>query len=586
MPRDGLSELQVRFTGLERGRAYECEARYSMGARPIRTERVGLRSGGPRSYVEFEWSWPIGMPPGGVLVELDLIENGRVVDSDFEVLNFSPWQGDDLRYGFFATWDELGEDYAAKADMLLDAHVNAVEYYDYFPAHGRYVPSRDPGGVQTSEPFGITLLNDDIWRKQDALRRSGIWSIAYVAAYAATESVFGAHPFPMTDENGTPLVFNGAIKPETVADEAGEDKWFWLMAIGEGSPWRDRMVEQFGHVVSERGGRFDGLAIDSYGHASDAVYHDSGGASDGEPLVDVLAGFVGAVRQRLRSANSTAAITFNAVDEFALDQMRSVTNFSFVENWPWHRGTYGGVADLAYRRGPMFGHRIVLKMYPADAGYKVPDGDGQFPPDHLRLMMGAAIAGGGTLMVAGEPDESAGVMHALNTLYYPDHRPMTTEAYEVLRSYNRFDAMLYGLNHGSARAASFADVAVVHDGAFVDPADADLVTHTFWASNLNALTVTLLNAGPDERWDEPPADRVVREGFSLRVRASRLRPRDGGVRGYFVSPDDPEWSVPRPIEVRVEDDGVGSAWVVADVPSLDVLGAVILHRGELVLPGR
>jgi hypothetical protein len=65
-------------------------------------------------------------------------ETGRIVRAT-ESFSAPRDPADDLRYGFYTDWAKMGTDYARKAEMLAEMHINAVEYYDWCPASG---PSR------------------------------------------------------------------------------------------------------------------------------------------------------------------------------------------------------------------------------------------------------------------------------------------------------------------------------------------------------------------------------------------------------------------------------------------------------------
>lgn len=532
----------------------------------IATRRVGLTEVDERTValpadsdrVTVQFDTPHDAPDAGVLLEVRLQRGDRTLDHAWAVLTIARRIEDDLRYGFYTNWDQLGHDYAAKARMLNEAYLNGIEFYDYFPAHGHYAPS-DPNYAY--EPFGISILGEDVRRKIESSATRNIVSIAYVAAYAASESVYRAHPYPMTTREGTPRIFNGHVKDERTADENDEDKWFWLMAIGPGTPWRAHIMEEFARALDDDPGdlfSFDGFEIDSYGHGADDRYYDRElSESHGELLSEVLTEFVGAVRERCRQVKPDAIVSFNCVSEFGIEPMKAVTDFLFIENWAFHKGRYGEVIDLCHEHRAARRQRVVLKMYPADAKQDPP----VWTARHLAQLLGATIAGGGSLMVAGEPDERAGRMHGLNTLYYPDNLPMRSDAYEVLVAYNRFDALLFGLNHGR----EVRNVDAQHEAEGVQ-------ARAFDAPRFGVRTLMLLNVDGDARWDARPKPAEAKRG----LRVTLDIPADAKVREvFYASPDAADWATPRPIKHTVQ-----GGRVTAIVPELRTLGAVLVKLEE------
>jgi hypothetical protein len=185
---------------------------------------------------------------GGYRVSVQLEEPGHETAEGWTVLTVARSIADDLRYGFFATYGRRGGDYAARAAILAGLQINAVEFYDYFPAHGRYAPTEP---TYVFEPFGIAIDALDVRDKTEACREGAILPLAYVAAYAASESVFREFPFPMTNADGVPLVFNGEIMPADRADRENKPKWFYLMNIAPDSPWYKHVMAEFRSALDD-----------------------------------------------------------------------------------------------------------------------------------------------------------------------------------------------------------------------------------------------------------------------------------------------------------------------------------------------
>lgn len=548
--------LTLHIEGSSGGEAATLWVRRSAGLQEIDSHRHKVGPG----PLTLRFSSEAGQPDAGHLVEWRLEQPGRATEHGHTVLSFARHVEDDLRYGFYANWDRRSADYDAKAGLLLDAYINAVEFYDYFPAHGHYAPTQ---AEYAFEPFGVRIDGLDVKGKIEANTRRGIRSIAYVAAYAASRSVYERMPFPMTTEQGIARVFNGSVMSEAQADSAGRPKWFWLMAIGAGSPWRAFILDEFARTLDDGPDdlvSFDGFEIDSYGHGADDRYFDRGVSRDhGRLLQDVLAEFVGHVRDRARLVRRSALVSFNCVSEFGIEPMKPVTDFLFIENWSGHKSGYREVVDLCYAHRAAYGQRVVLKMYPADAGLREP----VWTPEHLRLLLGACIVGGGTLMVAGEPDERAGRLHGLNTLYYPDNLPLPAATAELMARYNRFDAMLLGLNHG--RAVLNVDARVhLPDG----------IARSFDSPPAGVRTVMILHSRPEEQWNRPPGDAssmAPAAGATVPVEFD-APPGRADFELLYASPDEPAWHVPARLAHELRD-----GRVTVHLPAGHTLGAVFLR---------
>lgn len=461
---------------------------------------------------------------------------------------------DDLRYGFYANWDRVAEDYAAKSEMLSDLLLNAMEYYDYFPAHGNYAPTE---AIYEFEPFfGRKIHVADIRGKMEADRARGILAVAYIAAYATSKSVFDKYPFPMTNDRGERLLFNGRVLTEREADEKNERKWFWLMAIARDSAWHPMILEELRRALLDNPEdlvAFDGFEIDSYGHPDNERYFSEGSSHSGRLLSEVIAEFIEDVWRMAHATKEHVGVSFNCVCEFGIERMYHITDFLFVENWVGCKPGIEETIEILYRHRAETRLRGVLKMYPADAGFTSP---AYFPADNLRLMLGICISGGGSLMIAGEPNERTGEMHALNSLYYPDNVPIPAANVDIIRAYNQFDAALYGLNHG--------------------PIVANLPTRFFlpgcatraFRNDAGTVTVLLLNHGDLSDWNqrrEPPEP--------IRNREVAIDVPQGTTvdQVFYFSPDSPALILPQALDFEQRGEFVRTI-----VPELHTLGALVL----------
>jgi hypothetical protein len=506
------------------------------------------------SHPAAETGGRIPVPPlaaeGGYLATLS--SGGALVAET--VLSVVDNVADDLRYGFYASYGKAEGDYAARADMLAAMHVNAVEFYDYFPAHGRYAPTERH---YKFEPFGIEIDAEDVRRKIDAGHERNILAIAYVAAYAASQSVYDEHPYPMTDEKGEPKVFNGEIMTESEADRQGKPKWFRLMNIADDSPWHEYIMGDFARALDAKPGdlvSFDGFEIDTYGDAFGSKFHAPGSKRDGEPLADVLRDFVSKVRDVTRSIKPHGLVSFNSINEFGSAEMVEVTDFPFMEIWRFYTAELADIVDICFRHRAPRHQRVVLKLYPADMEPR----QTSWPAASLARLLGATMTGGGSLMVVGEPDAANRTMHGLNSLFYPDHKPLRSGNTELITAYYAHDAMLLGLTHGKN----------VHNTT-LRASFPGSITRTFAAPEHRALVVQILRAGENRRWTaDVPLPEPERDGVLVLPLAGGVAPREV----LFASPDSHRFRHPVPVAFEASGDELKIT-----LPELRVHGTVIVR---------
>jgi hypothetical protein len=489
-----------------------------------------------------------GLREGAYLARVE-IEGAGYGDT---VLSVVDNVADDLRYGFYASFGAVGRDYVERAEQLKRMHVNAVEFYDYFPAHGDYAPQAEE---YRFEPFGIEIRAEDVRRKIEAGRKAGILSLAYVAAYAASPSIYKNFPYPMTDRDGNPKIFNGRIMTEAEARAAGKPVWFYLMNIAEGSPWRSYILDEFRRALDdgpEDWANFDGFEIDTYGDQADTVFYAPRSPRNGDLLQDVLRDFVKEVGVITREVNPRGLVSFNSVNEFGATEMAGVTDFFFLEIWREHADRLEDLADIAYDLRRPNRQRTVLKLYPSDLKPGAP----VWPAESLRRVLGAAMTGGGTLMVAGEPDEE-GRMHGLNTLYYPDHQPLGAENEEILRRYYRHDALHYGYTHGRQVRNAYLDVRAP-----------GCIVRSFAAPDKKALVVSLLRTNGEARWSVSVAETSPLRPYHLHIHVPHgVRPD----RVLYSSPDNEDLMNPTEAVFEMNDEILTVA-----LPELRVHGTVML----------
>lgn len=491
---------------------------------------------------------------GGYRVDVRLEEPETEPESGWNVLTVANSIGDDLRYGFYATYGEQSGDYDLRSDTLAGLQINAVEFYDYFPAHGRYAPTER---FYAFEPFGIKIDAFDVRDKIEAGRRRNILSIAYVAAYAASESVYREFPHPMTTADGVPLIFNGQIMPEDQADREGKPKWFWIMNIAPDSPWHTHVLDEFRRSLDESSDSvvtFDGFEVDTYGDNPEDLFHAPGSAYDGELRRDVLRKFMADVSAMTRKVKPHGLVSFNSVNEFGVEGMYDTTDFLFMEIWKFHADHLAQLTDISRYHRAQRNQRVVLKIYPADAEPKAT----AFSPLALARVLAACMAGGASLMVAGEPNPETGHPHGLNSLFYPDHTPLPPGSQEVLRAYNLHDALHFGLTHGR-------NVQNVETAAHLP----DCLVTAFAAPDHQALTLRILHYGKEPRWTVDPGPVSPLEDQVLRF------PLPGGAEPkqvLFSSPDGMEFDAPKPIPFTVKD-----GTIEIPLPAIQTLATLTLY---------
>lgn len=461
---------------------------------------------------------------------------------------------DDLRYGFYASYGSADGDYDAKADMLAALHVNAVEFYDYFPAHGFYAPTERHYDF---EPFDIRIDAEDVRRKIVAGHGRNILAIAYVAAYAASQSVYEKHPHPMTDEHGVPKVFNGVIMTEEEADRRGLPKWFWIMDIAGGSPWHEYIMEEFRRTLDDSPDNlvsFDGFEIDTYGDSDGARFYAQDSPRNGDLLSDVLRDFVEDVQELTKSVKPHGLVSFNSINEFGSAGMVDVTDFLFMEIWRFYARELVDLVDVCFRNRAPQRQRVVLKIYPADMEPKRES----WPTGTLARVLGATMTGGGSLMVVGEPDEENGVMHGLNSLFYPDHTPLRSGNDELVGNYYAHDAMMLGYTHG--RNVFNTEIGAEFPGS---------ITRVYAAPDRRTLVVQILRAGEDRLWAaDVPFPEVLRGGVLTMPLPGGVAP----VKVCFASPDSARYRHPVPVEFETDGDEVR-----VTIPELRVHGTLVLQ---------
>lgn len=494
-----------------------------------------------------------GFPEGGYIVGFKLKEKERIVDAGYEVLTVAKDISDDLRYGFYANWGVMGEDYGKKADYFARLHINAVEYYDYFPAHGYYAPREKE---YKYEPFGIKILGEDVREKIDSAKERNILSIAYVAAYSASASIYKKYPYPMTDKNGVPRIFNGYIMTEEEAKKQNKDIWFYIMAIAKDTKWYSFIMKEFKRVMDDSPDdlvSFDGFEIDSYGHSRDDRYYSKQSKYSGKLLSDIIMGLVGDVRKMAHKIKDKSAVSFNCVNEFGIEKMYDVVDFLFIENWAGYKSGLEDLADMCYEHRSPKNQRVIIKVYPADASPKRKC----WTKEDLKYILGATMSGGGSAMVAGEPDEIKDEMHALNTLFYPDNVAIPPENFEILRKYYLFDAIMYRITHGKNVKNMESDFEL--PGCIVRTFD----------SGEKYIAVNILHNGENWSWGGKIKTPEMLENYEI---AYKMPANKKPLKVYYGTPDFDALIIPRQLDWEIKE-----GYVRTLIPKLDAFGTLLIQ---------
>ncbi len=455
----------------------------------------------------------------------------------------------DIRYGFFADYDNPSADFQTIGDILADLHLNAIEYYDYFRGHGDYAPEIVS---YTNEPFNAEFIHTgNIDGKGDANRARNIANIAYIAPYSAIPEIGDPVGDFLLNESDEPLVFfNGAVGTE--ADLGGV--WFRLMAFAPDTTWFAFLEDELGRALDDSPAdrvQFEGFEVDTYGYQG--TYNSVGSSFNGQSVAQVVAEFCGALRDLTQAAVPNGMVATNTIAEEFIETVYDKVDFLFVENWAYHKPRYEDVVEMCLRNKAASGLRLVSKSYPADT----PLGS-SWPATNLRYLMGAHLAGGGSLMVAGEPNPTTGQIGALNTLYYPTYTLQSAENYGIIRDYNAHDAALYLRNHGATVRPLETDLAV----------DDTLVT-SFRADDGAATWCFLRLAGADQWTSLATAPTVATNAEVTLTLPNRLTPRAV----LYGTPDQSDLVYPKPLSFAE----LGNGTISVELPVLEYFGTLVVE---------
>ena len=386
------------------------------------------------------------------------------------------------RYGFLCDF-AAGEQYEARADLLLERHVTVVQFYDWMYRHYRYLLPEDA----FTDAIGRTLSISSTQRAITALRKRGIASMAYGSVYGAEPEYALQHRDELLyDKQGEPLSLDGA---------------FYFQDVRPG-PWRERILHEYREAIERMG--FDGIQADQYGFREQV--HDASGAPI--DMASALGDMVRTAQQTVRDAGGDGVI-FNCVNDWPIRQIAHEAQLcTYIELWPPHVRLQD-LADLvngAHELAPS--RQVILAAYMSCAA-SAPDA-----AEEATLLTSAAIhASGGFHLLLGEGD---GI---LTRPYFPN----------FVRPGSRFQRRL--VDHRSF---------IVRYGAYLFDRSLRLIATTAdkgsWRIHRAAprfSTVSVLNAHPDDLWDSARPTHPPRN-VAIDV------PHDGRVDAVLLaSPDEP-----------------------------------------------
>jgi dextranase len=418
----------------------------------------------------------------GVDVELIRTRTGETLARRSASVDVQRSWIDAPRYGFLCKF-AAGERYEARADLLLERHVNVVQFYDWMYRHYRYLPPEDT----FTDAIGRTLSLSSTRRAIAALRDRGIASMAYGSVYGAESEYALQHRDELLyDKHGEPLSLDGA---------------FYYQDLRPG-PWRKRILHEYCQAVKRVG--FDGIQADQYGYR-EQVRDASGAPID---MASALGGMVRAAQKAVRGAGGDGII-FNCVNNWPFRQIAHEPQLcTYVELWPpyVHLQDLADLVNGAHELAPS--RQAILAAYMSCAASD-PDG-----AEEATLLTSAAIhASGGFHLLLGEGE---GI---LTDPYFPN----------FVRPGSRFRRRL--VDHWSF---------IVRYGAYLFDRSLRLIATTAdkasWRIHRAAprfSTVSVLKAHPDDLWDSVKPMHPPRN-VALDV------PHDGRVDAVLLaSPDEP-----------------------------------------------
>lgn len=498
-----------------------------MGAEVARFARRSGPAVGGLTELAFDLDVPLDAVRGYAVTIRDERSGGSATTS-FDV---APHWSRAPRYGFLSDFSpsEAPEESMRRLELMLQLHLNVVQFYDWMQNHYRLVPATR----EYTDTLGRPLSRDVVERKIRLCHERGMAALAYGSLYGAEREFSEEHP--------DWLLYDGARRPLRLAD------LFYIQDISEGSPWREWIIAEYEHVLTELA--FDGIHIDQYGFPKRALSRVGGAWHEVDVAVE-FPPFVEEATRRLRALRPRGGSIFNLVNAWPLDRMPQVRQdaATYIEVWDPHV-TYRDVYDLVRRaRTSRPDKAVILAAYLS-----------AFHPSHLRRAdalpsfrqaFAAIHASGGSQLIAGE----GGSM--LTEAYYPNYGTLDDAEFAAVRRYFDF----------ATRNVELLQAADVVDHAWTDVGPTnDFVTlkhpqlgpygagaHPGWLWTITrrqgrrtVLQLLNLDTQPDA-WNNVHADPEPYRDLCVRIRTT------GSLSGaWWDTPDDAVGRA-RPLEWRTE----------------------------------
>ncbi len=353
----------------------------------------------------------------GVEVEVRSRENGTLrLSTAFDVADH--WRRAP-RYGFLS--DFKNEDAGQTEDVatMNKYHLNVVQFYDWMYRHDQLIPPTD----EFVDPMGRTLSYRAVKDKIAAVHEHGMAAMAYGAVYAALKDFLQEHP-----EWG---LYKRSGEPFQLID------LFYIMDISPGSPWSEKIVNEFRHAVEEG---FDGIHMDQYGFPKKA-FKIAGDSREQVDLAECYPALIDQTKRVLAQINPQAGLIFNNVNNYPVHATAKADQDAiYIEVWPpvVHLRELKALIDRGRELGD--GKQVILSAYlspfHADSGVSPEQAE-----NGAILTMATIFASGGYHLLLGE--ENKVLTHA----YYPNYGAMRPSFFaEVRRYYDfivRYGSLLY-----------------------------------------------------------------------------------------------------------------------------------------------
>lgn len=421
------------------------------------------------------------------------------------------------RYGVLSEFSP-GETYGRRTDTLLARHIDVVQFYDWMYRHYQYLPPDDP----FTDVLGRTLSIASVRAALAAVHDRGMAGMAYGSVYGAEREYALAHP--------KELLYDTAGQPRSLGDI------FYLQDVRPG-PWRDRLLGEYRRAVQEVG--FDGIHADQYG------IEDLSFDARGElvPWGPAFSGVIEAAQSSVRGDGGDGII-FNFVNNWPIGEAgRALQLCTYIEVWPPHT-TLRDLYDLVKGAKKITRSRqVILAAY-------------------MSCATGNPNAAQAATLLASSVIHASGGFHELLTEgdgiladpYYPNFvRP--TGVFQT-RLARHWDFIVEYCRYLSDPSVAHAAAGRLRGGIW-----------TIHRSSPAFDTVSVINASPNDQWNEvrpmPPVRREVR----IETRAT------GAVeRVLLASPD----SGTRAQRVPFERQGERVSFTI---PRLDLWTlAILMHR--------